>query len=231
MNTDQIIATVAAGGGVAAAGVAWWQATIARGQARDAQGAQAQAVAAAATATRHAAAAEQQAQAAQEQAAAARDQVRAAEEQVAVLRRQLDAQQEHHREASGPQFEVKYRGASHSGAQPGQRLVRFDITQTTGVALARILVTVAGPNVNGLLSGPSTIVGQHDQPGPMATGGTFTVDVAVDPTVMAPIPVIFTFDATGQDQGTQWRRSTTGTVLAYSRISSPTAARRRLGTP
>ncbi|MEV7602946.1 hypothetical protein AB0O91_36830 [Kitasatospora sp. NPDC089797] len=212
MNTDQIIAAVSAGGGALAAGFAGWQASIARGQANEARAAEAAAEAAAEVARRQAIAAE-------DQAAAARDRVRAAEEQVELLRRQLDADDAERREARGPEFGVRYWGPSMA-APPELRVKRFEITQTAGPALSAITVSAAGANVLGIFTGRG-IDPAHVQTGPISTGGTFLVDVAVNPEVTRRIPVLLSFECSAEDNTYGWRRSQTSHVEPPPRISSP----------
>ncbi|MFF2631162.1 hypothetical protein ACFVUN_36030 [Kitasatospora griseola] len=216
MTTDQIIATVAAGAGVAAAAVAGWQATIARAQARDARAGAQAAETAADTARRQAAAAEQQAQIAEEHVTVVKDQVRAAEEQVALMRRQLDAQDADRREARGPQFSIEYRGAYRGS----DRIKHFEVIQDSGPALTRVLVQVEGENVLGIpvqdqaggcipvqdQAGGSSSLRPELQIDRIAQGSVFSVPVAMVP-IRVTTPVHFTLECQGQDGTDVWSRS------------------------
>ncbi|WP_159401241.1 hypothetical protein [Streptomyces sp. NRRL B-24484] len=199
-NLTTAVAAAAISG--AGAGIAIWQARIAKRQAATAD-------AAAVLAARQAVAAEQQ--------------VKAAEEQVALMRRQLDAEDAERVEARGPQFEIKHRGATH-GAPNQWRVTRFEFTQTTGPALATITVAASGNGVLGVWTDGDDLA-PSTQVGPVAAKGTFTVDVAVERSIMTQIPVTFTLDCSAQDTPHQWRRSQADSVRAYARVSSVTRSR------
>ncbi|MFD5085010.1 hypothetical protein ACFWOG_20515 [Kitasatospora sp. NPDC058406] len=199
MDTETMIALASAAIGGGTGAIAFWQARIARRQARIAQ---------------------ETADLAQRQANAAEQQAKAAEDQVALMLRQLDAEDAERREARGPAFETKHRHRI-DGAPARWCVTRFELTQTAGPALAEVTVTVAGNGVFGIWAGGEALASAYTQPGPVSTGFTITVDVAVDPTSTDKTPVLFTLECRAQEGADNWRRSQTSHVPAYSRISSP----------
>ncbi|UJV47352.1 hypothetical protein CVT30_47020 (plasmid) [Streptomyces sp. AMCC400023] len=184
--------------GAASAGVAAWQAVIARNEARAAHGDAATATAAADLARRQAVAAEQA--------------TRAAEEQVELMRRRLDTEEAARREARGPEFGIRGRGASRGMPQ---RTMEFEFTQESGPAIETVQVSASGEGVQGLYDcrAPDTEGGPSVQTavevGPVSQGGRVTVDVAVDPAIQRTVPIRFTLICRAEGSTDSWQRSYT----------------------
>ncbi|MFE6625198.1 hypothetical protein [Streptomyces sp. NPDC057740] len=217
-NLTAAIASAACGG--ASAGVAAWQAVIARSQARAARGDAATATAAADLARRQAVAAEQA--------------TRAAEEQVELMRHRLDTEDTARREARGPEFDIKGRGASRDMPRS---TVKFEFTQVSGPAIETVQVSASGEGIQGLYDRRAP--GAEGEPsvqtavevGPVSQGGKVTVHVGVDPAIQHTVPVRFTLICRAEGSTDSWQRSYTADVHGPARVSSPVDARSRRIAP
>ncbi|MFJ8078890.1 hypothetical protein ACIQ7Q_34380 [Streptomyces sp. NPDC096176] len=160
MDGELITAIAATAVSAGAAGVAFWQAHIAKGAARSA---------------------EAQVRAAEAQVQSAEAQVRSAETQVALMLRQVQGEEADRAEARGPQFTIEkgYTDASDANVPRGVLALR----QTSGPALRSVIVSATGEGVEGMRGArnASSPWGYDRMAsldiGPMAAGGTVTVYV------------------------------------------------------
>ncbi|MEV0749874.1 hypothetical protein AB0I75_32505 [Streptomyces sp. NPDC050273] len=96
--------------------------------------------------------AKQQAKLAEQSAIDSARQARAAEEQVTIMRAQLDGENADRAEARRPHFEVLASPMDYSDAN--QRYAEVVLTQTAGVALSRVTVRPSGEYVAGMRQSP-----------------------------------------------------------------------------
>ncbi|MFB6782706.1 hypothetical protein ACFCX0_36405 [Streptomyces sp. NPDC056352] len=203
-----------------AAGIAIWQALIAK---RQAGLARSQAVSATASA-----------EAAQRQADAAEAQVVAAEAQVQIMRRQLDAEEAARIESRRPHFTPEISRVRDAGGN--QPYAELTLTQTEGHALAQVTAHITGDYVQGLRQGGVT--NEFDL---YHVGREFTIDgmskgsspeklyVHFEYRHSYPMKINIELQCTAREGSHEWTEHYTATVTGNTQasIASPHLFRRR----
>ncbi len=166
-----------------AAGIAVWQARMAK---------------------RSAAAADRQVVAAEQQVAAAQQQAEAAQQQVAIMARQLAYQAEDRAQADAPKFEVLSAELSY-----GSNEARITVAQTAGTELSSVTVTARhSANIRGLINGDGLGAVHWGATGP---GCVYKLRMSLAQNFDRPVHAVLILecrDATGERT---WRRTLTVT--------------------
>ncbi|WP_326791357.1 hypothetical protein OHA79_01330 [Streptomyces sp. NBC_00841] len=191
---------------VAAAGIAFWQAVIARRQAHTAE----------------------------EAAELAERQATAAEAQVDIMRQQLDAENADRHDSRRPQFQIEAGPLCDAGQD--QPYAEVMLTQTAGRPLQQVTVEAAGQYVQGLRTGRRSgeydqyPVGEATIDGMSQGGSPELLQVHFDYRHATPIRVAMTLHCIAREGGHVWVERLTATVEEApeaARAPSGRRARRR----